>query len=60
MHIDFAINFDAAAADVDAKLLTERVMLAMSCLSQGEKEGVSLHPGMTIAWTLTRDEDAFV
>lgn len=60
MHIDFAINFDAAAADVDAKTLTERVMLAMSCLSQGEREGTAFHPGMTIGWKLTRDEDAFV
>ena len=60
MHIDFAINFNAAVTDVDTRTLTERVMLAMSCLSQGEREGTALHPGMTIAWKLTRDEDAFV
>lgn len=60
MHIDFAINFNEANANVDARVLTERVMLAMSCLSQGEKEGTAFHPGMTIGWKLTRDEDAFV
>jgi hypothetical protein len=34
--------------------------MVLSCISQGKAKGVAMHPGMTLEWKVTTDEDAFV
>jgi hypothetical protein len=60
MRIDFSIDVAASVMDaVTNQHLAESMMLALSCMGDHPK-GVALHPGMTIEWNVTRDEDAFV
>jgi hypothetical protein len=61
MRIDLSIDVERSIVDsVTSGYLNECVLMALSCLSQGNPKGVGMHPGMTIEWSLTRDEDAFV
>jgi hypothetical protein len=54
MRVDLSIDTNST------ELLAEPIALVLSCIAQGESNGVSMHPGMTIEWTVTTDEDAFV
>lgn len=58
MKIDFSIDVDRTVAPtVSGGYLNECVLMALSCLSQGHMKGMGMHPGMTIEWSVTRDED---
>lgn len=60
MRIDFSIDVTPSVVDaVTTRDLGEAVMMALSCAGENPK-GVAMHPGMTLEWTVTRDEDAFV
>lgn len=61
MRIDFSIDVERSVVPaISSGYLNECVLMALSCLAQGNPKGVGLHPGMTIEWSVTRDEDAFV
>jgi hypothetical protein len=58
MRIDLSIDVERAIAHVvTEEFLRENVNLVRSCITQGHAKGTALHPGMSIDWTLTRDED---
>ena len=58
MRIDFSIDVERSIADkVTRGYLNECVLMALSCLADGHAKGQGLHPGMTIEWSVTRDED---
>jgi hypothetical protein len=61
MRIDLGIDVERAIAHlVTDEFLRENVHMVLSCISQGKRKGIAMHPGMTIDWTVTTDEDAFV
>ena len=58
MRIDFSIDVNRAVAPtVTSDFLNEALRLAVSAVAQGHAKGVGLHPGVTVEWTLTTDED---
>ncbi len=58
MKIDLCIDVDRnIAGGVTRDHLNECVLMALSCLAQGKSKGIGMHPGMTIEWNVTRDED---
>ncbi|MEK1929844.1 MAG: hypothetical protein AAAC47_08645 [Pararhizobium sp.] len=60
MRIDLMVDVERSIMDtVTMGDLKEAVMLSLSCLLQGNAKGVGLHPGMTIEWKVTRDDDEF-
>jgi hypothetical protein len=60
MRVDISIDVNSAVAgEVTSEYLDECVLLALSCMSRGNPKGVGMHPGITIEWELTGDEDAF-
>lgn len=60
MRIDFSIDVERSVMGaVQTRDLMEAMMMALSCSAENPK-GVALHPGMTMEWAVTRDEDAFV
>lgn len=59
MRIDFSIDVaESVMAAVTTRDLSEAVMMALSCSAENPK-GVALHPGLTLEWSVTREEDAF-
>jgi hypothetical protein len=61
MRVDLSIDVERSIAHVVTdEFLRENIGLVLSCISQGNRKGVALHPGMTLEWTVTTDEDAFV
>jgi hypothetical protein len=61
MRVDLSIDVERSIAHaVTDEFLRENVSLVLSCISQGKAKGVAMHPGMTLEWTVTTDEDAFV
>jgi hypothetical protein len=61
MRLDISIDVEQSIAHVvTEEFLRENVNMVLSCMMQGNAKGVALHPGMSIDWNLTRDEDAFV
>jgi hypothetical protein len=61
MRIDLSLDVaDAIAHAVTNDFLRENVNMVLSCISQGKAKGVAMHPGMTLEWSVTTSEDAFV
>jgi hypothetical protein len=61
MRVDLSIDVERSIAHaVTDEFLRENVGLVLSCISQGKAKGVAMHPGMTLEWKVTTDEDAFV
>ena len=61
MRIDFSIDVDRSIAPVvTEEFLRENVNMVISCITQGNAKGTALHPGMSIDWTLTRDDEEVI
>ena len=58
MKVNFTIDVDrTVASEVNSAYLNECMAMAVSCISQGHEKGIGMHPGMTIEWSVIRDED---
>ncbi len=58
MKINFNIDVERSIIDtVTNDYLKECMAMAVSCMAQGNPKGIGMHPGMTIEWSVIRDED---
>lgn len=58
MKIDLSLDVERSIAHaLSVDMLREDINLVISAISQGHAKGTALHPGLTIDWKVTRDED---